>query len=120
MKKVLIIDDSGFMNGYFEKFASDVEVEQIYRLPDDESILAKYDALVVDGDGIGNKKYRHGLDFCKAYDKPEGQSVVYHSGLMTFKEDAADLEKRGIANVPKGSNPEKLVLAARFPMEKKQ
>ena len=120
VKKVLVIDDRYFIKAAVEQYLSGVaEVDHMYCLPDDESCLAKYDALVVDGDGIGNDKFGHGLDFCKAYDKPEGQAVVYHSGLSPSDEDCKLLEKRGVAVVCKGGNPEKLSLAIRFPMEKK-
>lgn len=119
MRKVLVIDDCYFMKEYVEKFVSDVEVDRCYRLPEDESILAKYDALVIDGEGIGNATYRHGLEFCRVYDKPEGQAVVYCSGLHPSKEDCEILEKRGIAVVDKGGNPEKLALCVKFAMEKK-
>ena len=67
----------------------------------------------------GNKKWKNGLDFCKSYDKPEGQAVVFHSGLSAYGADALELERRGIANLPKGGNPEKLVLCIRFPMPKR-
>ena len=62
MKKILVIDDDHFMKSFVEKFVSDVEVEQIYRLPEDESILAKYDGLIVDGSGISNSKHENDLD----------------------------------------------------------
>ena len=119
MKKILVIDDDRFTKYFVEMFVPDVEVEQIYRLPEDESILATYDSLVVDGSGIGNSKYKNGLVFCKQYDKPEGQAVVFYSGNGADGDDAKELERRGIAIVPKGSNPEKLSLAARFAMEVK-
>lgn len=118
MKTVLIIDDDYGMKSYAEKFISGFAVEQIYRLPDDESVLRKYDALIVDGQGISNGKYKNGLEFCKAYDKPEGQAVVFHSGNGAYRDDAAELRKRGVAIVTKGSNPEKLALAIRFQIDK--
>jgi len=118
VRKVLMVDDFPGMRGYIEKHVPDVEVTYCARLPDDESVLAQYDALVIDGDGIGNKKWKHGLDFCKAYDKPEGQAVVFYSGLSAHGTDALELERRGIANLPKGCNPEKLGLCIRFPMAK--
>ena len=119
MKKILVIDDDHIMKRFVEEFVSDVEVEQIYRLPEDESILAKYDGIIVDGSGISNSKHKNGLAFCKQYDKPEGQSVVFYSGNGVYGYDAKELEKLGIAVVTKGSNPEKLALAVKFAMEKK-
>lgn len=120
MKTVLIIDDDYAMKSYVEKFVTGFVVKQIYRLPDDESDLKNYDALVVDGRGISNKKYKDGLEFCKLYDKPEGQSVVYHSGNGAYGDDAVELSRRGVAIVTKGSNPEKLALAVRFQIDKKE
>lgn len=113
-RKVLVIDDDCGMKTYLEKWADDMDIEQIYRIPADLSILAGYDALVVDGLGIGNGKYREGVDLLLDYDKPEGQSVVYHSGLGAYGREREDLERRGVAVVTKGSNPETLTLAIRF------
>jgi hypothetical protein len=118
VKTLLVIDDSHMMKSFVEKFVHDVDVEQVYRIPDDISTLMRYDALVVDGDGIGNEKYRKGIDLLMDYDKPEGQSVVYYSGHDAYGKDRDELEKRGVAVVTKGSNPEKLSLAIKFAMEK--
>ena len=116
--KVLVIDDSVFMEGFVNKFMPDAQVTYIRQLPEDESVLSQFDALVIDGEGLGNKKWKHGLDFCKAYDKPEGQAVVFYSGLSAHGTDALELERRGIANLSKGSDPDKLVRCLRSPMPK--
>ena len=110
-KRVLIIDDDSGMKSYVEKFVEGVVVNQLYRIPDDLSVLLAYDAIVVDGLGIGNNRFEDGLDLCIHYDKPEGQSVVYHSGLGAYGNDARILSERGVEVVMKGSNPEKLSLA---------
>jgi hypothetical protein len=117
-KRVLIIDDDRGMKSYVEKFVEGVVVDQLYRIPDDLSVLLAYDAVVVDGLGIGNGRFDEGFDLCMAYDKPEGQSVVYYSGLGAYGRDRDALSERGVAVVTKGSNPEKLVLAIRFAMKK--
>lgn len=117
--KVLMVDDFPGMRGYIEKHVPDVEVTYRSQLPEDESELAEFDALVIDGEGVGNRKWKHGLDFCKTYDRPEGQAVIYHSGLRAYGEDAMILEHRGIANLSKGDSPEKLALCIRFPMPKR-
>lgn len=117
-KKVLVIDDSRMMKDYVEKFCYGCEVEQIYRLPYNFQGLDKYDAIIVDGHGIGNAKWKNGMEFLRDYDKPEGQSVVYYSGCGAYGEERDMLEAKGVAVVTKGSNPEKLWLAVRFPMSK--
>lgn len=119
MRKVLVIDDRYFMKEYVAKCVPGLQVDRMYALPDEESALRGYDALVIDGEGIGNATYRHGLEFCRQYDKPDGQAVVYCSGLHPGKEDCEILEKRGIAVVDKGGNPEKLSFCIKFAMEKK-
>lgn len=119
-KRVLIIDDDRGMKSYVEKFVEEYKADQLYRIPDDLSVLLTYDAVVVDGLGIRNGRFEDGLDLCMHYDKPEGQSVVYYSGLGASESDRMALWERGILCVTKGSNPEKLANAIRIPiMEKK-
>ncbi len=118
-RRILVIDDDRAMKPFIEKWMTgDFMVEQLYRIPDDLNVLKGYDAVVVDGLGIGNGKYRKGVDLLLDYDKPEGQSVVYHSGLGAYGREGEALERRGVAVVTKGSNPEKLTLAIRFAMMK--
>jgi DNA-binding response OmpR family regulator len=118
-RKILVIDDDRGMKSYIEKFMTgSFKVDQLYSIPDDLSVLRGYDAVVVDGMGIGNSRFKEGLDLLMAYDKPEGQSVVYHSGLGAYGRERDALSERGVAVVTKGSNPEKLTLAIRFAMMK--
>ena len=113
MGKVCVIDDDRFMKSYCEKFLEDFEITQIYRLPEDESILAEFDVLVVDGQGIGNNKYKEGKDFLLSY-KLHGSNrgCVYYSGLCD-KFDREELAQHGIAAVTKGSDPQNLVDAVK-------
>jgi hypothetical protein len=106
------------MKKFIETWIDDMKVDQIYRIPEDLSVMKKYDAVVIDGRGIGNSRFNEGLDLCMAYDKPEGQSVVYYSGLGAYGRDRDALSERCVAVVTKGSNPEKLTLAIRFAMMK--
>lgn len=117
-KTILVIDDDRIMKSFVEKFVEGYDVEQVYRIPDDLDVLRGYDAIVVDGLGIGNGRFKKGFDLCMAYDKPDGQSVVYYSGLGAYGRDRDALSERGVAVVTKGSNPEKLALAIRFAMTK--
>lgn len=119
-KRVLIIDDDRGMKSYVEKFVEEYKADQLYRIPDDLSVLLAYDAVVVDGLGIRNGRFEDGLDLCMNYDKPEGQSVVYHSGLGASESDRMALWERGISFVTKGSNPDKLANAIRIPIMAKK
>lgn len=118
-RRILVIDDDRAMKSFIEKFMTgSFKVDQLYGIPDDLSVLRSYDAVVVDGLGIGNNRFKEGLDLLLAYDKPEGQSVVYYSGLGAYRRDLDALSERGVAVVTKGSNPEKLTLAIKFAMRK--
>lgn len=119
-RKVLVIDDNwGIVKTCIEKWSAEaVDVECVARIPKDLSRLPEYDALVVDGSGIGNGEFKNGFEFLMSYDKPDGQAVVYHSGHGAYGDDKKNLERRGVAVVTKGSNPEKLSLAIRFAMYK--
>jgi len=121
-RRILVIDDDRGMKSFIEKFMTfetgSFKVDQLYRIPDDLDVLRGYDAVVVDGRGIGNKRFKDGFELCMAYDKPDGQSVVYYSGLGAYGRDRDALSERGVAVVTKGSNPDKLTLAIRFAMMK--
>ena len=116
---ILVIDDDWAMKSFIETWMTGrFKVDQLYRIPDNLDDLKGYDAVVVDGLGIGNNRFKEGFDLCMAYDKPDGQSVVYYSGLGAYGRDRDALSERGIAVVTKGSDPEKLVLAIKFAMTK--
>ena len=118
-RRILVIDDDRSMKSFIEKFMTgSFKVDQLYRIPDYLNVLKGYDTVVVDGLGIGNGRFKEGFDLLMAYDKPEGQSVVYYSGLGAYGRDRDALSERGVAVVTKGSNPEKLTLAIRFAMMK--
>ena len=110
--KVLVIDDAVFMRSYAQKFLDFCDVEQEYGIPEDETELAEYDVLIVDGEGIGNTKYKHGIEFCKAYEKQgRNKVVIYHSGLAPFGENEKALVAKGVKILTKGGNPDRLVEA---------
>lgn len=107
--KICVIDDAGFMKSYIEKFSPDSEVTQMFRIPDDTACLSEYDVLVVDGQGIGNGKFRNGFEFLNAYEATGSNArVIYHSGNGVYGAERDALLKKGFFNVTKG-NPEKLV-----------
>ena len=113
MGRVCVIDDARFMKSFCEKFLEDFEITHLYRIPEDESELAEFDVLIVDGQGIGNSKYKEGKDFLLSY-KLHGSNrgCVYYSGLCD-KSDREELAQHGIAAVTKGSNPQELVDAVK-------
>ena len=111
MGRVCVIDDARLMKSFCEKFLEDFEITHLYRIPEDESELAEFDVLIVDGQGIGNSKYKEGKDFLLSY-KLHGSNrgCVYYSGLCSDREELA---QHGIAAVTKGSDPQKLVDAVK-------
>lgn len=112
--KVLVIDDARYVGSYVHKFLDFCDVEQEYGIPEDEAVLAKYDVLIVDGEGIGNSKYKHGIEFCKAYAKQgNNKGVIYHSGLEPYGEDEQILTKLGVNIMVKGRDPDLLVNAVK-------
>lgn len=112
--KVCIIDDMVFVFACVSEYLEFCQVKHEYAIPEDESTLAEYDVLIVDGDGIGNSKYKHGMEFCKAYAKQGNNKVViYHSGLRPSKDDEKILIEKGVKVVVKGRDPQILVDAVR-------
>ena len=112
--RVLVIDDARFMLSYAQKFLDFCNVEQEYSIPKDETMLAKYDVIIVDGEGIGNPKYKDGIEFCKAYEKQgNNKGLIYHSGLMPDRADREILKERGIKMLLKGDVPGKFVAAVK-------
>lgn len=113
MGKVCVIDDDYSIKSYCEKFLNDFKVTQLLRIPEDESGLAEFDVLIVDEQGIGNRKYKDGKKFLLSYKlKGWNRGCIYHSGLCS-KSDREDLATHSIAAVTKGSDPQKLVDAVK-------
>lgn len=105
--RVCVIDDWSAVADMVRKYMPDCEVEGIYRLPEDETSLAEYDVLIVDGEGIGNSKYNHGVEFCKAYEKQgNNKKVIFFSGLEPEKSDRPILEAKGVAWFTKCCDPQ--------------
>lgn len=110
--KVLVIDDTYFVFSAISRTLDFCNVEHVYGIPEDESELADFDVLIVDGKGIGNSKYKDGIEFCKTYEKQGNNKVViYHSGLAPYVEDEFALTNKGVKIVVKGSHPDRLVAA---------
>ena len=105
--KVCVIDDSYITADIVRKYLPDCEVDGMRRLPEDETSLAQYDVLIVDGEGIGNARYGHGVEFCKAYEKQgNNKKVIFFSGLLPKKSDMPILEAKGVVWLTKGRDPQ--------------
>ena len=110
--KVCIIDDSFLIRSTLSqclKDNADCAVGEYSRIPEDESELAQYDVLIVDGQGIGNSKFKKGFDFLKAY-KPTGRNIglIYHSGFISGEEERECISL-GVECIEKGGDHDFLV-----------
>lgn len=101
--KICIIDDSGMIQNIAKEFLSKYgEVETLWRIPEDVSELEKFDALVVDNDGIGNKTWIKGSDFLAEYaGSHASQLIVHYSGYIS-RETAEKLIPLGVKMATKG------------------
>lgn len=104
-KKILVIDDWRSTAELIGKWFPEATVDHMYGLPVAEEDLAKldeYDILFVDNEGIGNKQYRDGQEFLKAYKpKSDKQMVIYHSGLGPDPNFKRILDDKGFFNFEK-------------------
>lgn len=109
--RVCVIDDAWFMKGFSKEILEDYDVSYEPRIPLDEEILAGFDVLIVDGEGIGNSKYKNGVEFLKAY-KKQGQNkgLIHFSGFISPSDEKA-LEALGVECLEKGGDPDLLVQA---------
>lgn len=102
--KVCIIDDQFGIRRDFSLHAERLgwEVVCLDQIPENIDDLRQYDALVVDGAGIGNKTYETGGDFLKAYaaDPTPGQVLIHFSGFI-MKPTRTHLEALGVICIPK-------------------
>ena len=100
------------MGSFAEKFLPNHDITHLRKIPDDVSTLSSFDVLIVDGNGIANKVYANGLEFCKAY-TPSGNNrrIVFYSGNGCYRKDLVDLAVKGIVPVTKGSDPDLLKYA---------
>ena len=108
--KILVIDDWSIIAESIRQTFPDAQVDHMYRLPwEDLSELDNYDILFVDNEGIGNKQYRSGQEFLRAYTpKSDKQMVIYHSGLSPHREFKEVLDTKGFFSFTKGGKLEKL------------
>ena len=110
--KLAVIDDSGMIQTVvLRNFTSSHEVKTYWRIPEDLTELDQFDVLIVDGDGIGNQRFAHGVDFLVEYaPKRPDKRFVHFTGLCMSK-NRERLKAIGVTVVSKGCRPEELVNA---------
>ena len=102
-KRICVIDDDGFVRGCIAKCLKSHTVECLRLLPLEVAELYDYDILIVDGNGIGNEKWRNGVEFLMEYiPKNPLQKLIHFSGYITAQ-DERKLTKKGIKVITKGS-----------------
>lgn len=100
-KRICIIDDQGFIRDCVAKCLKPHTVEGLRQLPLDVSELYDYDILIVDGNGIGNEKWRNGVAFLMEYTpKNPKQKLIHFSGFVSV-EDETKLTQKGIMALEK-------------------
>ena len=101
-KRICVIDDDGFIRNCVAECLKPHTVVGLRMLPLDVSELYDYDILIVDGNGIGNEKWRHGVAFLLEYTpKNPLQKLMHFSGYITVQ-DEMKLNKKGIMTLVKG------------------
>lgn len=110
--KLALIDDSGMIQTFvLSDFASSHEVKTYWRIPEDLTELDQFDVLIVDGAGIGNRRFANGVNFLLEYaPKNPDKRFVHFTGLCTA-EDRERLKAIGVTVVSKGRCTEELVNA---------
>lgn len=109
--KACVIDDSrgitSSLKAQLEK--EGIDVTEMWRLPEDMSELDGFDMLVVDGSGIGNSKFKNGVEFLKAYAPTCGfKLLIYYSSFYT-QQTAEELDRLGVICCLKTWNHEAVV-----------
>ena len=107
-----VIDDCWMIQSAVRNAVRDVyKVTAFTLIPDDLSELDAFDALVVDGYGIGNRTYPTGADFLLAYAPrhPEKRFVLFTGDCEL--QDRDNLVKIGIPVVTKGVRSGKILEA---------
>ena len=101
-KRICIIDDEGFIRDWVAECLKPHTVVGLRMLPLDVSELNDYDIVIVDGNGIGNEKWRHGVEFLMEYTpKNPMQKLIHYSGYISA-ENEMKLTQKGIMALEKG------------------
>lgn len=108
--KLAVIDDSGMIQTVvLRNFASSHEVKTYWRIPEDLTELDQFDVLIVDGDGIGNKRFAFGVDFLVEYAPKHPDKRFVHFTGWCDGWNKEKLKTIGIAVVSKGGSHNELV-----------
>lgn len=98
-----VIDDCWMIQSAVRNAVGDVyKVTAFTLIPDDLSVLDAFDALVVDGSGIGNRTYPTGVDFLLAYAPRHPEKRFVHFTGYCDWQNRDSLAKLGIPVVDKG------------------
>lgn len=98
-----VIDDCWMIQSSVRNAVSDIyDVTALTVIPDDLSVLDAFDALVVDGSGIGNRTYPTGVDFLLAYAPSHPEKRFVHFTGYCERHNLDRLAKLGIPVVMKG------------------
>lgn len=101
-----VIDDCWMVQSAVRNAVGDVYTMTAFTLiPDDLSVLDAFDALVVDGSGIGNQTYPTGVDFLIAYAPRHPEKRFVHFTGYCERKNRDSLAKLGIPVVTKGGRP---------------
>lgn len=107
-----VIDDCWMIQSSVRNAVSDVyTVTALTAIPDDLSVLDAFDALVVDGSGIGNRTYPTGVDFLLAYAPRHPEKWFVHFTGYCERQNRDSLAKLGIPVVTKGGRSGELLEA---------
>lgn len=110
--KLAVIDDSGMIQTVVLKnFASSHEVKPYWMIPEDLTELDQFDVLIVDGDGIGNQRFAHGVDFLVEYAPKHPDKRFVHFTGWCDGQNKEKLKAMGIKVVNKGGWPSELIEA---------
>lgn len=102
-KRICVIDDDRFVMGCIAKCLKPHTVEGLRQLPLEVAELYDYDILIVDGNGIGNEKWKNGVAFLMEYTpKNPKQKLIHYSGFISAQ-DGMKLTQKGIKVLTKGS-----------------
>lgn len=107
--EVCAIDDDRTLKHWLELYLPGFKVSQVYGIPEDETELARYDVLIVDGYGIGNGQYGDGMEFLLSYQMRGNNKGLVHFSNLVSNADKIALAEKGIKYLNKCTDPQNLL-----------